>query len=333
MNASHPATDATIRVLDAGDGAFLPPDPDGARAAAREKDRRLIDKRMSEHDAIERFVHDGDYVSYDTNTWRRGPGSLMREIVRQRKRDLWLAAKFSAHDATLLTAGECVSKIDVGWMEVGRVITEAMHAGRVKLYEWTNGALAYRHLAGALGVPFLPMRYMGGTDVFRHSGARLIEDPYTGESVVIVPAVNPDVALIHVNQCDMYGNARVFGPGLAPVETAMASKRVILSTEEIIDTEEIRRHPAQTTIPYYAVDAVVYAPFGCYPGSVPGLYRADLEHLLEFGAAQVNGTMHEYLEKWVHSVGSHMEMLEQRVGIERMERLRAEETHTEGYYT
>jgi acyl CoA:acetate/3-ketoacid CoA transferase alpha subunit len=236
------------------------------------------------------------------------------------------------HDATLLTAGGCVSKIDVGWMEVGKVITEAMHRGEVKLYEWTNGALAYRHLAGALGVPFLPLRYVGGTDVFRHSGAKLIEDPYTGQPICLVPAVNPDVALIHVNQCDMYGNARIFGPGLAPVETALASKRVIISTEEIIDPDEIRKHPGQTTIPYYVVDAVVYAPFGCYPGTVPGLYRADIQHLMEYGAAQAQGKMDEYLDKWVYSVSSHAEMLEKRVGIEKLNQLRMEETFREGYY-
>jgi glutaconate CoA-transferase, subunit A len=327
-------TPGVIRILDEGVGAFRPPDPDGARAFVREhKTRKLLDKRMTEQEAISRFVFDGAYVSYDTNTWRRGPSSLMREIIRQKKRDLWVAAKFNAHDATLLTAGGCVSKIDVGWMEVGRVITEAMQAGRVKLYEWTNGALAYRHLAGALGVPFLPLRYVGGTDVFRQSGAKLIEDPYTGAAVCLVPALNPDVALIHVNQCDIFGNARVFGPGRAPVETAMASKRVIVSTEEIIDTDEIRKHPAQTTIPYYAVDAVVYAPFGCYPGTVPGLYRADLPHLMEFGVAQAHGKMDEYLEKWVFSVGSHTEMLEKRVGLAKLDQLRAEETHTEGYYT
>jgi glutaconate CoA-transferase subunit A len=327
------ANGKSIAILDEGTGAFVPPDPDAMRRFARDKDRRLVDKRMSEHDAIERFVHDGDYMSYDTNVWRRGPSSLMREVIRQRKRDLWIAAKFSAHDATLLTAGGCVSKIDVGWMEVGRIITEAMNAGRVKLYEWTNGALAYRHLAGALGVPFLPLRYVGGTDVFRTSGAKLIEDPYTRQPVCLVPALNPDVALIHVNQCDMYGNARVFGPGLAPVETAMASKRIILSTEEIIDTEEIRKHPGATTIPYYVVDAVVHAPFGCYPGTVPGLYSADLQHLMEFGAAQMQGKMDAYLEKWVFSVGSHTEMLETRVGLEKLNQLRAGETHTEGYYT
>jgi acyl CoA:acetate/3-ketoacid CoA transferase alpha subunit len=321
-----------MNVLAAGTGVFKPPDPDGLRRHVRDhKERRQVSKVMSEHEAIARFVQDGDYVSYDCNTWVRGPTSLFREIIRQRKRDLWIAAKFTAHDATLLVAGGCVSRIDVGWMEVGRVIHEAMAEGRVQLFEWTNGALAYRHLAGALGVPFLPLRYVGGTDVFRTSGAKLIEDPYTGEPVCLVPALNPDVAIIHVNQCDEYGNARIFGSGIAPVETAMAAKKVILSTEEIISNEEIRRKPQLTRIPYYMVDAVVHAPFGCYPGAVPGLYRADVEHLMEFGMAQAQGKMDEYLEKWVFSVSSHEEMLETRVGREKLERLKAEETIRDGY--
>ncbi len=322
-----------IPILDQGTGQYVRPDPDGFRQVIRTKDRGLVDKRMTEQEAVSRFVKDGDYLTYDTNVWRRGPSSLMREVIRQRKKNLWVAAKFSMHDATLLTAGGCVSNIDVGWMEVGKVITEAMHRGEVKLHEWTNGALAYRHLAGSLGVPFLPLRYVGGTDVFRQSGAKLIEDPYTGQPICLVPAVNPDVALIHVNQCDIYGNARVFGPGLAPVESAMASKRVIISTEEIIDPEEIRKRPGQTTIPYYAVDAVVYAPFGCYPGTVPGLYLADVQHLMEYGMAQAQGKMDEYLDKWVHSVASHTEMLEKRVGMEKLNQLRMGETFREGYYS
>jgi len=322
-----------MSVLAAGTGVFKPPDPDGFRRHVRDhKERRLVSKVMTEHDAIERFVEDGHYVSYDCNAWCRGPASLMREMVRQRKRDLWIAAKFTAHDATLLVAAGCVSRIDVGWMVVSRAIQEAMAEGRVQLFEWSNGALAYRHLAGALGVPFLPLRYVGGTDVFSQSGAKLIEDPYTGQAVCLVPALNPDVALIHVNQCDEFGNARVFGAGIAPVETAMAARRVILSTEEIISSDEIRRHPQQTRIPYYAVDAVVLAPFGGYPGSVPGLYAADVQHLIEFGAAEAQGKLNEYLEKWVSSVSSHQEMLEQRVGQEKLEQLRAGETIREGYY-
>jgi glutaconate CoA-transferase subunit A len=147
-----------------------------------------------------------------------------------------------------------------------------------------------------------------------------------------VPALYPDVAIIHVHQCDIYGNARVMGAGVAPAEIAMSSKKLILSTEEIIDTEDIRRQPQRTTIPYYFVDAVVEAPFGCYPGSTPGLYGGDIEHWLEFMAAEMQGKTDEYLEKWVHSVASHEEMLEKRVGQEKLDSLKAAETVKEGYY-
>jgi glutaconate CoA-transferase subunit A len=270
-------------------------------------------------------------MAYDCNLWVRGPAALIREIIRQRKRELWIAAKFMGQDATILVAAGCVNRIDVGWMVVSRVIKEAQTAGRLQLFEWSNGALTYRLLAGSLGVPFLPLRYLGGTDVFQ-TGAKLIDDPYTGQPVCLVPALNPDVALVHVNQCDEFGNARIFGPGISPVETAMASKKVILSTEEIIDNDEIRRHPQQTRIPYYAVDAVVHAPFGGYPGSVPGLYRADLDQIIELGGAEAQGKLDDYLEKWVYSVSSNQEMLDTRVGQEKLDTLRASETIQEGYY-
>jgi len=320
-------------ILDAGRGEFITPDPDGFREYVREhKDRHLVKKVITEHEAIARYVSDGDYVAYDQNIAVRGPASLYREIIRQRKKDLWVMAKFTWTDVSLLVAGGCVSKVDVGWMETGPVINRAVKEGRLKLIEWSNGALAYRLLAGSLGVPYLPMRYLGGTDTFEQSGARLTEDPYTGKPVCVVPALNPDVALIHVQQCDIYGNARVLGAGVAPAEMAMASKRVIISTEEIIETDAIRRQPQRTTIPYYLVDAVVHAPFGSYPGSTPGLYGADLEHWLAFAAAQAQDKTEEYLDRWVHSVASHQEMLDQRLGAEKLDRLRQAETVREGYY-
>ncbi len=321
-----------MTVLAAGAGVFKPPDPDEHRRYVRDhKDKRLVSKVMSEREAIERFVNDGDYMAYDCNLWVRGPAALIREIIRQRKRELWIAAKFMGQDATILVAAGCVNRIDVGWMVVSRVIQEAQTSGRLQLFEWSNGALTYRLLAGSLGVPFLPLRYLGGTDVFQ-TGAKLIDDPYTGQPVCLVPALNPDVALVHVNQCDEFGNARIFGPGISPVETAMASKKVILSTEEIIDNDEIRRHPQQTRIPYYAVDAVVHAPFGGYPGSVPGLYRADLDQIIELGGAEAQGKLDDYLEKWVYSVSSNQDMLDKRVGQEKLDTLRASETIQEGYY-
>jgi glutaconate CoA-transferase subunit A len=322
-----------MEVLASGVGEFRMPDPDGFREHVRShKERRLVNKVMSEQEAISRFVEDGDYLAYDQNVAVRGPTSLFREIIRQRKKNLWVAAKFTWTDVTLLVAGGCVSKIDVGWMATGKVINEAIRKSEVKLIEWSNGALAYRFLAGALGVPFLPMRYLLGTDTFTQSAAKAIEDPYTGQRICLVPALYPDVAIIHVHQCDAYGNARVMGAGVAPMEIAMCSKKLIISTEEIIDNEAIRRQPQRTTIPYYFVDAVVVAPFGCYPGSTPGLYGADIEHWLEFMAAETQGKTDEYLEKWVYSVATHEEMLNERVGAKKLLQLRQAEIVREGYY-
>ena len=322
-----------MEVIAAGIGEYIEPDLDAFRRHVRDnKPRALRDKLMTEQEAVSQFVKDGDYLSYDCTIFLRGPSALIREIIRQGKKELWAAAKFTSLDVTLLVAGGCVTRVDVGWLEVGPVVQEALREGRVKFVEWSNGALAYRHLAGAMGVPFLPMRYLGGTDSFQRSGAKLVHDPFTGQNIVLVPAVNPDVAFVHAHQADRFGNTRVFGAGIAPKETAMSAKRVIVSTEEIVEIDEIRRRPGLTTIPHYMVDAVVHTPFGGYPGAVQGLYRADLQHLMEFGMSQTTGRMGEYLEKWVYSVSSNEEMLEKHVGQEKLDALRAAETVKEGYY-
>ena len=321
-----------MEVLASGTGEFKPPNPDEMRAWVHEhKVRKPVDKVLTEQEAVSRFVNDGDYMAFDMNVAARGPVSLFREIIRQRKKNLWVAAKFNWSDVTLLVAGGCVSKVDVGWMETGAIINNALREDRLKFIEWSNGALTYRLLAGALGVSFLPMRWLGGTDVFEKSGAKLVEDPYTGKPVVLVPALNPDVGLIHVHECDVYGNARVYGAGVAPQEIAMASKKLIISTEQIISNEEIRQNPQRTTIPYYLVDAVVVAPFGGYPGSVPGRYVGDFENVFEFAVSQMQGTTDQYLEKYIYSVASHEEMLEKRVGAAKLVRLMQEETVREGY--
>jgi len=224
----------------------------------------MVSKLMSEKDAVEKFVANGDYLVYECNYLQRGPSSLIREVIRQKKEDLWLGAKFTWVAAALLVGAGCVSKLDVGFFLFGPVVEEAIREGRVKAYEYSNVVMSNRIMAGAMGLPFIPVRSFGGTDGFQYSGAKLIEDPYTGQPITLVPALNPDVALIHAHQADIYGNARIFGTGISHVESAYASKKVIISTEEIVDTEEIKRDPARTSIPYYAVDAVVHTPFGAY---------------------------------------------------------------------
>src|SRR3989304_4384352 len=110
-----------MEVLAAGAGEYRAPDPDGFREYVRaHKDRRLVNKVISEQEAVSRFVEDGDYLAFDQNLAVRGPASLMREVIRQRRKDLWIAAKFTWTDASLLVAGGWVTKIDVGWMAAGR---------------------------------------------------------------------------------------------------------------------------------------------------------------------------------------------------------------------
>jgi acyl CoA:acetate/3-ketoacid CoA transferase alpha subunit len=322
-----------MQSVDSGQGEALLRDMDDVREWMREKkSRALIDKVTDEHDAVARLVHDGDYISYDLSSMVRGPASLEREIVRQRKKDLWLAAKFTLLDSTILLAGGCVAKIDVGFAGLGAPLFRAIQEGRVKVIDWSNGTLALRHLAGAMGVPFLPCRSLLGTDTFVRSGAKVVVEPFTGKKVCLVPAVNPDVAIIHVNQADKHGNARIFGPSVAPLETAMASKNVILSTEELISTDEIRREPGRTTIPYYLVSAVVHAPYGAHPGTCPGLYAYDAEHLDEFFAARSDEQMAAYVAKYVRGTKDHAEYIEAVGGEARMKVLRERETIQEGYY-
>ena len=321
-----------METLYEGVGEFRFTDPDAVRAWMRDHKRReFVDKTLSDAEAVRRFVADGDYVSFDFSSFTRGPLMLVREIIRQGRRDLWYCAKFTLMESTLLAAAGAVSRIDVGFMGLGDTLNRAVEEGKIKVTEWTNGTLTLRHLAGAMGVPFLPTRALLGTDTLKYSGAKVIKDPFGGKPVALVPAVTPDVGLIHVHQADVYGNARCFGPGVSPLETAAASRKVIVSTDEIIDHDDIRKDPSKTTIPYYMVDAVVYAPFGAYPGGLPGVYEMDFEHFAEYNTLERQGQLKSYLDKYVYSVGSHLEMLEKRVGLARLNDLRRRATVKEGY--
>ncbi len=298
----------------------------------RHKRRDMVEKVMTEREAIARYVADGDYIAYDFSSLTRGPQALVREIIRQRRRDLWICAEFTLHETALLVGGGCASRIDVGFLGYGPYIGRAVSQGRVRVFDWTNGALAARMLAGARGVPFMPVRAMLGTDTLRRSGARVVKDPFTGDPVCLVPALNPDVFLVHVHQADVFGNARIFGTNLFALEAALASRKVILSTEEIVDTLVFRQDPARTTIPYFLVDAVVHLPFGAYPAGVQARYELDLEHIDRLNAIQTEEQMQAYLAEYVHGIQDHADFLDRKVGWRKLQELVRRATIREGYH-
>jgi len=164
---------------------------------------------------------------------------------------------------------------------------------------------------------------MMGTDTFKYSAAKVVECPFTGEKVCLLPATMLDVGIIHVHRADEYGNCQIDGISGFAFETARASRRLIISCEEIISTDKIREYPEKTIIPWYLVDAVVEAPFGSHPGEMPYYYWRDEEHLSWYvEASKTEETTQEYLQKWVWDLKSHEEYLA-LVGKEKLDLIKS----------
>lgn len=299
------------------------PDPDGLRAWNRDRKELLPrPKIMTEHDAVRRFVKDGDYVGFELYGTVRCPLSIVREVIRQGRRRLRLLGQ-GLMDVDLLIAAGAVAALDLAYVGyeshgLSPVLRRAVEKDGLPAKEWSNGALAWRLKAAAMGLPFLPTRSMLGSDTLRSSGVSTMRDPYTGVAVALLPALSPDCAVVHVQRCDVFGNSQIDGVlGFAP-EIARAAKRLIVTTEEIVRPEFIQSAPERTVIPFYLVDAVVYAPFGAHPGETCGIYRRDEEHVAAYLAAiaTADGTR-AYLDEWVHGLPDHW-AYRRKVGFERL---------------
>ena len=183
-----------------------------------------------------------------------------------------------------------------------------------------------RFRAGAMGVPFMPMRSMLGSDVLKQRPeAKEIDCPFTGEKLLLVPALNPDVALIHVQRCDAYGNAQIDGLQFMDIDLAMAANSVILTTERIVSNDQIRRAPDQTKIPFFCVDAVVEVPFGSAPHECYGAYEPMMKHM-EAYVAQVNersGRRHEEVPRRLRLWAEILERVPSMIGMEEIVDARA----------
>jgi len=164
---------------------------------------------------------------------------------------------------------------------------------------------------------------MLGTDTLTHSSAQVVEDPFSGKPICLLPACYPDVVLMHVHRCDKYGNAQVDGIAIEDFELARAARRLIVTTEKIVDEEMIRRRPWDTFIPYYLVDAVIEVPYGAHPTLMPDLYYFDEAHIGEWlRLSKTNEGVADYFDKYVYGVEGFAEYLELIGGEERMEVLR-----------
>jgi glutaconate CoA-transferase subunit A len=316
---------------------FMDPDPETARAFFRSKPRAQSNKVMTVPEAVARFVHDGDYLASGGFGVNRIATAALHEIVRQRRRNLGFAGHTTTHDFQILAAGNMdgqrlLARVDASYivgLEARGLSPHArrvIESGTVEVCEWSNYALACRFRAAAMGVPFLPIRSMLGTDTLVRSAAKVITCPFTGRPLAALPALYPDVALIHVHESDCYGNCRIRGISVADYELARASKRVIITTERLIGNDEIRATPHATLIPSFCVDAVCLVPCGSYPGNMPGEYYSDEEHLATWlNVEKDEAAFRAFIKKHIYDTADFDEYLALCGGIERMTLLRERE--------
>lgn len=319
-----------MEIIESGVGPLIqPPDMNAFREWNRQKPKGLVDKRMSEAEAVSRFIHDGAYIGTELYGTVRCPMSLVNEIIRQGKKDLRIAGQ-GVFELDILLGAHLVKALDITYigMEVYGVsecLRREVESGRVETcVEWSNAGITWRFKAAAMGVPFLPVRSMLGSDTLKYSAAKVVKCPFTGDPIALLPALILDVGLIHVHRADKFGNAQIDGISGFAAEMARASRRLIISTEEIVDTEVIRQKPDRTIIPYYLVDAVVEAPFGSHPGEMCYVYRRDEPHIKSWvEASKEEATVCAYLDKNIYGVKDHQQYLD-LIGVERLKSLRYE---------
>ncbi|MGI9385374.1 MAG: CoA transferase subunit A [Methyloligellaceae bacterium] len=295
------------------------------RADTQKRDRGLREKVMSLEEAAS-LVNDGEHVAVGGCTMSRTPFAAIWALVRAKKKNLVISRSIVSTEGDICYASGLSNHIITSWFSQGivwgvsRVMRHHTETGAARFEEWSHMSMGLRYRAGAMGIPFMPVRSMIGSDVADQvrDDVKEIDCPYTGERLMVVPALNPDVALIHVQRADPYGNAQFDGLQFMDTDMAMAANRVILTTERIVSNDQIRRAPDHTRIPFFTVDAVVEAPFGSAPHECYGVYEPFFDHLDAYAArtkADPEAGAQSYLEEFYYAPKSWQDYLE-RIGTD-----------------
>jgi len=300
------------------------------------KPRRLVktlveapieDKRITLKEAV-KLVPDGSHLFWGGFGFQRPPMAFAYELVRQKKRGLTIYTCGSEMDIDILSGAKVVSRYELAFYAIEGIglvpnIQRRVREGSIEIEDYSNLAMVMRFLGGALGVPFMPLKSMLGTDMlakkrFRAHKAEIMDCPFTGEKVVLVPSVRPDFSIIHAQRVDQEGNVQIDGIKGEDVEGARAGKKVIVMTEEIVDAEFIRSQPDQTIIPNIYVTHVVECPWGSHPMMVYNYYDYDMEHVrMYYDQCKTEEGWQKYCQDYITSVNSHNEFL-QKIGMERL---------------
>jgi len=306
----------------------------------------LKDKLMSAEEAVRRFVKDGDMIALGGFTVNRNAMVIAREIIRQGRRDLHLVMHSHGQAMDILVGAGSVSRLELAYGGTGRFaptgirFRKAVQSGQVQVEDYSNFHMSLRFLAGALNLPFIPSCSGFESDVLNRQGfgpevrgrgqipslkAIVTDNPFSPnrEPVVLLPALTPDVALIHAQLVGEDGTVRIKGLTFLDIEQAKAASRVIVTCEEVVPSAFLRQDPDNNSLPPFLVDAVVRAPFGAHPTACHFFYDYDPRHLNMY--RQVAGDdkdFRAYLDEWVYGVADQEAYLA-KVGVSDLMRIKA----------
>lgn len=304
----------------------------------------MREKYVSFEDAVN-MIKDGDSLIICESSLDRSPTAIVREIIRRKMGNLTLVSIWGGYSSDLLIGAGLVRRVEVAYMGFESLgpapcFRRAVENEEIEVEDYSNLMMFARLRAGATGVPFYPLKSALGSDIMRNlvrkGKAREIECPFTGEKVCVVPALKPDVAVIHAHAADSHGNTLIDGVDRLAYDMATASNKVIVSVERKVDHELMRCSPRATiqgaVIPGMLVDAVVYAPYGAHPTACLGFYNLDSGHLERYikvanDAEKIRG----YLQKYVYGTKSHMNYLN-LVGKKRLLSLKQEPKNCKRWY-
>ena len=299
------------------------------------------EKMMTMNEAVGKHVKDGDMV-YLAGFTHMIPFSAGHEIMRQNRKGLTLARATPDIIYDQMVAAGCAKKLifsysgnpGVGSLRCFRRATERpkpkfegdkapLEFKPIEIEEYTHFGLSGRLFAGATNMPFLPMRTNLGSDLPANNPTiKTVKDPYTGDEVSVVPPLKPDVAVVHVQRADKNGNAHIWGIIGEQRDAAFASKRVIISAEEIVDESVIRSDPNRTLIPDFVVHAVVHEPWCAHPSYVQGYYDRDNEFYMQWDEiTKDHETTMKYLNEWVFGLEDRKAYVK-KVGADKLQKLK-----------
>ena len=280
-------------------------------------------------DAIAEFVRDGDTVAIEgfTHLICFAAG---HEIIRQGRRDLTLCRLTPDLVYDQMVAAGVARKLVFSWL--GNPGVGSLHAIRrqtegaspaLQLEEYSHFGMVARYTAGAMDLPFFPLRSYDGTDLpTANPLIRPVDSPYGDGSIYAVPPLKPDVTIIHAQRADAHGDTQVWGLLGCQKEAAFAGSRVIVVVEELVEESIIRADPNRTILPGLVVDAVVLEPYGAHPSYAQGYYDRDNQFYLDWERISRDAaTLDGWLDEWVHGVSGRSEYVD-KMGSERMLALR-----------